>query len=122
MNEFNENGNQVEPQPEVQEAQYIPEVQQSGSQGMSIAGLVMGIISIVAACCSPILGIICGALGLTFGIIGMKKEPIGKGKAKAGVIMASIALGLAVINWIVGALIIASNPYIYQNLLRQFGL
>lgn len=62
------------------------------SNGLSIASMVLGIVSLVLWCAWPI-SIICSILGLVFGIIRLKK-PEGKGMAIAGLVTSIIALVL----------------------------
>ena len=75
------------PQPGVPGAFPPPAPKQS--RGMAIAGLVLGICSLVFFW-SPFIGIICGILGLVFGILGKKKQQ--GGMATAGIITGSIGL------------------------------
>lgn len=62
-------------------------------KGLSIASMVLGIISIVAFC-STWIAIICSILAIIFGVIGKKKG--GAGMAKAGLICGIIGLCLQV--------------------------
>lgn len=72
---------------------YVP--QQKEPKGFAIAGMVLGIISIVC-CCSPFVGMITGVLGLIFSILVLAQKRPGKGMAIAGVICAALGLILAV--------------------------
>ena len=73
--------------------QYVPK--QNEPKGFAIAGMVLGIVSIVC-CCSPAFGGITGILGLIFSILVLVQKKPGKGMAIAGVICAAIGLLLAV--------------------------
>jgi len=80
--------------------------QQQGGNGLAVAGLVMGILSLVLFWI-PFLGILLGLLGLIFGGIGIgRANKVGKGKgmAIAGLVMGIIGLllGLAWIFLLVG--------------------
>lgn len=55
-----------------------PEPQQSGSNAMAIVSLVLGILSIVLACCYGI-GVIFGIVGLILAIISRKQSKSGLG-------------------------------------------
>lgn len=70
------------------------------SKGMSIASLVLGIVSVVLFCYTYI-SIPCAILAIIFGILGKKKG--GKGMAKAGLILGIIAMALIVFIWILAA-------------------
>ena len=66
-------------------------------KGMSIAALVLGIVSLVLFCYTYV-SLPCAILAIIFGIVGKKKG--GKGMAKAGLIMGIIALALVVLFWV----------------------
>jgi len=64
------------------------------SKGMSIASMVLGIVSVVL-CCIAYISIPCAILALIFGFVGKKKG--GKGMAIAGIVLGIIAIGLYVL-------------------------
>ncbi|MFF4660142.1 hypothetical protein [Streptomyces sp. NPDC001381] len=78
---------------------YWPGVPQGESNGMGVAGMVLGIVSAVIFCLWP-LAIVLGILGIVFGAIGRRKahrgEATNPGQALSGIICGSagIALGL----------------------------
>ncbi len=61
------------------------------SKGLSIASMVLGIISVVL-CCFAYISIPCAILAIIFGIVGMKKG--GKGMGIAGLVLGIIAIAL----------------------------
>lgn len=65
--------------------------QQNGGKGLSIAAMVLGIVSVVLFCVSYI-SIPCAILAIIFGIVGKKKG--GRGMAIAGLVLGIIAIGL----------------------------
>ncbi|OQR59799.1 hypothetical protein B6E66_33255 [Streptomyces maremycinicus] len=69
------------------------------SNGMGIAGMILGIISAVGFCMWP-LAIVLGILGVTFGAVGRGKARRGEasnpGQALAGIICGSVGIALAV--------------------------
>lgn len=73
---------------------YVPP-QQNEPKGYAIAGMVLGIVSIVC-CCSPYIGIGAGVLALVFSIIVLSQNRAGRGMAIAGVICGAIGLLLAI--------------------------
>ncbi|RDU23600.1 DUF4190 domain-containing protein [Anaerosacchariphilus polymeriproducens] len=78
----------------------------TGSNGMAIASLVLGILSIPAVfCCCPIFA----GLGLIFGILSKGNAPQRDSKATIGIIISSIGLVLAIIYIIL--IIIGINSY-----------
>ena len=88
---------------------YMPP--QKEPKGFAIAGMVLGIVSIVC-CCSPYIGGITGLLGLVFSIIVLAQKRPGKGMAIAGVVCAALGLLLSI------CMFIANNSmmeYIQQN-------
>lgn len=66
-------------------------------KGLSIASMVLGIVSLVF-CCNTWVCIICSILAIIFGVVGKKKG--GVGMAKAGLIMGIIALAISVLIWV----------------------
>jgi hypothetical protein len=87
-----------------------PPPQQNNTLGL--VGMILGIISIPAACCA-ILGIIAGAAALVLGILGMRKASAGqasnRGQALAGVICGSVGLVLSIGSAIAGVAMNFSN-------------
>jgi hypothetical protein len=73
---------------------------------LGLVGMILGIISIPAACCA-IFGFFLGAAGLVLGILGMKKASTGeagnRGQALTGVICGAIGIVLS-IGWFIAAL------------------
>ena len=79
-------------------------------QGMAIASMVLGIVSVVLLCV-PYIGIPAAIVGLILGIMARKKvaagQAAGKGMATTGMILSIIALALIIILLIVGASLLA---------------
>lgn len=69
-------------------------------KGMSIASLVLGIVSLALFCISYV-SIPSAILAIIFGILGKKKG--GAGMAKAGLILGIVALAIVVLLWILAA-------------------
>lgn len=65
--------------------------QQNGGKGLSIAAMVLGIVSVVF-CCVWYLSIPCAILAIIFGVIGKKRD--GRGMAIAGLVLGIIAIAL----------------------------
>ncbi len=84
------------------------------SNGLAIAGMVLGIISIIGACCSPIVGVALAIGGLVCSIMSKKQGP--SGMATAGLVCSIIGIVIAVINAVAGAVLIANMPEL-QNIL-----
>lgn len=75
-----------------------PPPQQAPRNGFGIAGLVLGIVSMVLFWCYGIPGILAGILGLIFGILGIRRARRGEatmGLGVAGVILSSVGLVLS---------------------------
>ena len=68
----------------------------AGNRGMSIAALVMGILSLICCCCGY-LGIACGALGIIFALLSRQDGPMDS-KAKTGLVLSGIGLALGLIS------------------------
>lgn len=91
--------------------------QQEGSKGFAIAGMVLGIISIVC-CCSWYIGGICGIVGLVLSIIALVKKLPGRGMAIAGVICSVIGLLFVVCVLLAMALYIPDGVHNSEELQR----
>ena len=78
---------------------------QTESKGMSIAAMVLGIVSLVL-CCIPYVSLPCSILAIIFAIVGKKKG--GKGMAIAGLVLGIITLALWTLGLIFGAAFITS--------------
>lgn len=81
---------------------------------LAIISLVAGILSIIGACCIPIVGIIAGIAGIILAILGNKQGKTGLGTA--GLICSIVGLVLSVILIIAGAAILAAfgmSDYMY---------
>ncbi len=85
------------------------------SNGLAVASLVLGILSILFAWI-PIIGLIAwilAPLGLVFGLVALGK-PVGKGMAIAGSICSGIGL-LICLLWVIGLGMAASSSAIVSD-------
>ena len=78
--------------------QYNMGMQQNNKKGLSIASLILGIISVTLCCC---FGWLPGLIGIILGIIGILKEPKGRVMAIIGIILSTLAL---IMSLLVGVL------------------
>src|SRR5262249_61660783 len=87
--------------------------------GLSVAAMVVGIVSILGALVIPLLGVICAILAMIFGIIGLRQARAGssnrRGFALTGLITGVIGLVLA----IVVAVFAARKYYACQHHIRH---
>lgn len=101
-------------QPQYQQNQYQTQYQnqyqmpQKKSNGMAIASMVLGIISLLLFCI-PYFAIPASIVGLILGIISIRGKKDGKGMAIAGIILSSIALLIGVLIIILSAAIASSG-------------
>ena len=66
--------------------------------GFAVAALVMGILSLLLACCSGIGGIMAGALGIIFAILSRKGQPMEmQAKVGLGTSIAGLVFGIVII-------------------------
>ncbi len=72
---------------------------ENNSKALSIASLVLGIVSVVCLS-SGLICIVCGVLAIIFGLQGQKRA--GKGMAKAGFILGIIALSIYAVVAVLG--------------------
>lgn len=90
--------------------QYPTPMQPQGSNGFSIASMVLGIVSIIFACCFWPLSFVTGIVGLVLGILSVKQNRAGKGMAIAGIIMCAVAIVLAIVVVIFVGVAALTNP------------
>ncbi len=84
-----------------------------GSNGMAIASLVCGILSIVGGCCIACTGYILAITGIVLGVTGKNKaDEKGKKMATAGIICGIVGLVLSIINSVLGVIY---NSQIYSS-------
>ena len=73
---------------------------QSKNNGMSIASLVLGIVGCALAWFIPLIGIVCGIVGIILAVKGKKASAPGKtGMAVAGLVLSIISLSFGAISW-----------------------
>lgn len=81
----------------VQQPQYQPPVapEQKPSNGLAIASLVLGILSIIMVFVYAWVGIICAIVGIVLAVVAKKQNP--SGLATAGLVLSIIALAICII-------------------------
>lgn len=88
-------------------------------KGLSVASLVLGIISLVTMCLIPYVSIFCAIAAIILGAMGRKKG--GKGMGTAGLVIGIIALVVVVIILILAAIgigfLAATDPNTLNNLI-----
>lgn len=89
--------------------------QPQGSQGFAIAGMVLGIISLVC-CCSGYIALAAGVVGLVLSIVSLVQKRPGKGMAITGIVCSAIAIVLIVVLTAVGNSI---TPEELQRMLEE---
>ena len=97
--------------------QQYQQAQQPKSNGLAIASLVLGIISIIFLCL-PVLPVLTAIIGLILGIINLVKGNDGKGMAIAGVILSGISLIFGVLL-IIGLASFFTNESFMNELMDQ---
>lgn len=121
MNNFENNNNDFSNQEAVQEVsqetvqQVSPEPEKQ-TNGMAIAGMILGIASIPGSCCFALIGVLLGIMGLVFSILAQRKEKTKMGMA--GLICSIIGVVFGVVNMILGFVLAASGATlnILQNM------
>jgi len=80
---------------------------QQPSNGMGLASMIVGIVSIPLACCG--LGLLGGIVAIVLGFLGKGKadrgEATNRGQALAGIITGAVAIGLGVL-WIIFSVVL----------------
>ncbi len=75
---------------------YYNEVPRKNGEGLAIASMVLGIVSVTICCCIPVINLIFAIVALVLGIISQKNNP--NGMALAGIITAAFGLIFGVIT------------------------
>ncbi|MEA2310428.1 MAG: hypothetical protein QOE28_396 [Solirubrobacteraceae bacterium] len=90
-----------------------PVTDQANRSGRAITALVLGIISILGAVLSPLLGVILGIIAIVLGATARsdirRTGQRGAGQAKAGWILGSVGIVVAVINFIAFVALVANK-------------
>jgi predicted Zn finger-like uncharacterized protein len=86
-----------------------PESRKNGGNGVAIASLILGIISIFPGCCCGIFGLPLSIGAIVTGVIGMN-SPGGRGMSVAGLTLGIISIGFAVLALILRIGLMANNP------------
>ncbi len=79
----------------------------TGNNGLSLAAMITGIVSVVLGCCCPLLGIPAGGTAVALGFVGLKQTrergQAGRGMAIAGIATGAAGLVIGIISFILGA-------------------
>ncbi len=82
----------------------------------NIASMVLGIVSIVAACCiSEYIGIVCGILGIVFYVL-TKKHGTANGMATAGLVCGIVGLALSILGILLAYVLLDALIEMYPEL------
>ena len=100
MNEMNMNENA--------EVNYNEVPQQQEEKGLSIAAMVIGIVSLVLSCCISYVPIATSIVAIILAAVSLAKKKGGKGMAVAGLVCGIIALILSVLMAVFSAAILAA--------------
>ena len=117
----NQHQNQIQNQYQYQQYESPKQMNQPYQprrQGMAIASMVLGIISLLTTC-TIIIPIPTAIIGIILGIISIRYKYDGRGMAIAGIILSSISL-LVVILMIIGY--IAFSDYMVNEFYREFNM
>ena len=80
----------------VQYVMAVPVTEPKGKRGMSIAGMVLGIVAVVLFWLAGV-SLLLAIIGLVLSIIGLRKEPGGSGMAIAGIVLNLVAFVLVIV-------------------------
>lgn len=92
--------------------------QKGQSNGLGIASMVLGILSLVTICCVPYAPIILGLIAVILGIVQIVKNEK-KGMAIAGIVCGAIGLIAYVALFALGTYALSTG--IYDEFLNQYG-
>lgn len=91
-------------------------------KGLGVAGMVLGIISLVFCCCTLYISVPCAVIGLILSAVGMskaKKAGMKNGCAVAGIVCSCIALALTILVYVLAATIFTE---FMNELSRELGM
>lgn len=88
---------------------FVQAPQATNSNGMAIASMVLGIISIVFNCCFAWVSFPCSIISLILGGISLSKKQGGKGMAIAGIVLSILSLIGAIVVIAMGGALLASG-------------
>ncbi|MEI6228519.1 MAG: DUF4190 domain-containing protein [Candidatus Saccharibacteria bacterium] len=97
---------------DMQPVELTPAAQPTPQNGLAIASMVTGIVSVVS-CWTLTFGLMSGIVALTLGIIGLKK-PGNKGMAITGIVTGSVAILISVVL-ITILLVVANTETVRQS-------
>lgn len=89
--------------------------QEQGGQALAIAGMVLGIISLVC-CCTGYIALVIGIVGFVLSLISLIQKKPGKGMAIAGIICSAIAIVMLVVLMAIGSSI---SPEELQDMMNE---
>jgi thiol:disulfide interchange protein len=87
-------------------------------KAFAITSLVMGLCSMFISCCIPILTLFTSIAGLILGIVSIKRNEAGKGMAIAGIIISAVAIVFSIVMifvWIAALTDSSDSSYYYYN-------
>ena len=88
---------------------YVPAGTPTKSPILSILALIFGILGVLLSLFAFGTGVLPGIAGVVLGFLGRRKEPASKGLWLTGIITGFVAVGIAVIVWIVLAVAVAAT-------------
>ncbi|MCH5268482.1 MAG: DUF4190 domain-containing protein [Lachnospiraceae bacterium] len=111
--EFRQDNNRYTQAP--QEGYYVPE---EPNPGLSVAGMVCGILSLVLCCCSQYISLILALVGLGLSAYALAKGKPGRGMAIAGLVCSIIGLLISVLL-VIGSLLMLTQNSEIQKILNE---
>ena len=76
----------------------------TGTNGIALAGMICGIVSVLFAFLVALVGLILGILGVVFGVVGRNKAlqlGVGQGQATAGIATGAVGILLSIVAYII---------------------
>ncbi len=103
-----------------QDNPYYNNSNQTQYNSFGIASLVCGILATLAACCTGVLGIPIGALGMIFAFLGTRQGKMPDPMVKAGLWLNGIALGIGLLITIYAIRIMLMDPNYLNNVMEIY--
>lgn len=87
--------------------------------GFAIASLVCGIVAVIA-CCTGVLSIPTGALGILFAVLTKRKGQSMSGMCVAGIWLSCVGMALGILMTAYSFFMVFNNPVLYEEVNTMF--
>ncbi|MBR6329442.1 MAG: DUF4190 domain-containing protein [Lachnospiraceae bacterium] len=112
------------PYPPYQQPYPGVETKREGGTDQAVASMILGILSLIFACCVPVIPLVCAIISIVFAVVVIKEERPGKGMAIAGLVcsVCTLLLGSVVLFAVLRSLFSGGVHYYFRGIddIRDF--